>query len=313
MIILNSPAVQIDGGWRLDAFNTVTGKSRLLRDYKKNLLLTNGLNNMALQPNWLLASQVGANGDTPVALNTGMKSYVAGTTNQIDNTFTAESSPPYFGSRQITWRYAEGAAAANLQEIGAGWSALEGSTCVSRALIENPQTGDPVTVAPQPDELLDATYLMRYYPPLGDATGTVFFDGVEYNYIVRAANVTGATEWGSNIGQEVGSVSGAGNWVAYGDDGDIGAIEGQPTGTSAVADNNNQTEQSYIGGFERVCIATVGPTGWVISGGIRCLLCQTTMGQYQIRFGSVVGDNPIPKTSSKIMGIGLTLNWEQKV
>lgn len=304
--------VGIAGFWKFHGVNRFSGKRRPLTDWIRNAVLLNGMNNMPLQTNWLQACQVGTD-NTPATQNdTGLNGYIAGADefDIIDTQNGAQAGTPWYGWKRITWRYPEGTAAANLQEIGAGWSELDGSNLASRALIVDPQTGTPTSVTPLPDELLDATYEMRYYPPLVDTTGTVTLDGVDYNWVCRAANVNSSTAWGLYIGSKVGAVAGSDVWRAF--DGEIGTIDGEPSGLAANADNSNQSEDGYANNsFELNCFTNIGPTGWVLGNGIRSVLMRTTMGEYQVRFGAVSGDTTIPKVSGKVMRMGVTVNWQE--
>ena len=316
MNTITLPPVWMQGRWRIYGTNKFNGHRRLLGK-QDNVLLNSGLTNLGYQTGGFLTHvQVGTGQGEAIATETGLKNWVAGTDNIIDTTIGSGSvANEEHGLKQITWRFLEGEASEQgaLSEIGAGWAVGPGSNVVSLAQIIDPITENPTTVSPLPDELLDAQYEMRYYAPAGDSVGQVTLNTVVYDYIVRAANAASSTAWGSYIGQEPGAVAGSSRWVAYGADGDIGTRTGAPTGTLDQADNSNQSEEAYLGTDERVCLADVGPTGWVVTQGIRSLLCQTTMGQYQIRFGATNGDAGIPKTSGnpQLMGIGLRIAWAQ--
>ena len=325
MNTITLPPVGMQGRWRIYGTNKFNGHRRLLGK-QDNILLNSGLTNLGYQTGGFLTHcQVGTGQGEATAGETGLKNWVNGTDNILSGGVTIGSgSTPNeeHGLKQITWRFTEGEVSGQgaLSEIGAGWAVGPGANVVSLAQIIDPITGNPTTVSPLPDELLDAQYEMRYYAPVGDSVGQVTLDGVDYDYIVRAANAASSTAWGNYIGQEPGAVAGQSLWVAYGADGDIGTRTGAPTGTPDQADNSNQSEETYLGTRERVCLADVGPTGWVVPQGIRTLLCQTTMGQYQIRFGVATQagqplpiDDPIPKTSGnpQLMGIGLRIAWAQ--
>ena len=59
----------------------------------------------------------------------------------------------------------------------------------------------------------------------------------------------------------------------------------------------------------------VGPTAWVLTGGIRSLRIKTTAGWYQLQLGEDPGalGNKLPKTVDKEAGFGFRLAWDEKV
>lgn len=306
-MLVEAPKVRAQGIFNFYGINKFTGHVRHLNSIAPNVLSTLGLNSWAQVQNWLLYNQVGTAGTPlPSAADNALQQWVASSDNIQESLTFCETSAPYFATKQLRWRYDAGTTAGNLAETSASLGLLSSDQAISRGLIVNPQTGVPTTVSPLPDEILDVTYQMRYYPPTGDQTGSVTLDGNSYNYIIRAANVTSPSSWAQYIGQEVGAVAGTDKWVAY--SGDISAdITGQPSGTTAQCDNSNQTEEAYsVGSFQRTCVCNTGPNGWNVVGGIKSLLMQTTLGQYQMSFDPVV-----PKTTGKLMGIGLTVGWGQ--
>ena len=59
------------------------------------------------------------------------------------------------------------------------------------------------TITPLADEILDVVVEVRYYPPLTDTTGTVTLNGIDYDYIIRAASITNVAGWGEFIGNKI--------------------------------------------------------------------------------------------------------------
>jgi hypothetical protein len=289
----------------------IIGK-RVLADWFPNLLLTSGRNALATQSNWMNAVQVGTDNTVPTAGDTGLLGFVAGTTTKHQDDFGAQASAPYYGWRRITYRYGVGATAANLSEVGVGWSASVGSNLVTRALIVD-GAGDPTTVTPLSDEILDVTYEMRYYPPLVDVTGTVTLDGVSYDYTIRASQVTSSTIWGQNIGSAIGQSS-VNSSVWYATDGTLGDITQAPNGVSASCDNADQFNLTYSNNsYQRGIGSTCGPTGWNLGAGIRSLRILTTAGAYQTQFAATSGGATIPKDGTKVMNMQWIIAWSEGV
>ena len=137
-------------------------------------------------------------------------------------------------------------------------------------------------------------------------------NGTDYNYILKAAQATDTEAWASRIGEAMGQVSTSNaDWSAY--EGDISpTIVGFPGGLSASCDNDDQFNvpvgsPQYTVGMAVNC----GPTGWNLVGELRSLRIKTTAGNYQIQFGSTVGDNPIPKTVNFTMAGQFNLTWAE--
>ena len=314
----NDPIIiGVKGFHKWELVHRFSGKRKLVQDFKPNILLTSGRNTMSTTNNWLSAVQVGTNNTTPVISNTGLLGYITGSTSLVSgqSSFGAQGTPTYYGWNQRTYRIDNPLIAnENIKEAGFGPSAADDDTLISRVLVVN-DLGVPTVVTPLPDEMLDITYQMRYYPPLIDVTGQVTLDGILYDYIVRAAEVTNGGAWGQNIGSQIGQYSATTlDWAAY--DGDLGTLEQSPSGISAACDNANQSNMAYSNNsYEQQVLSTCGPTGWIPSSdlGIRSIRIKTTAGWFQTQFNAVTGGARIPKTIDKVMQMVWKLGWVEKV
>jgi hypothetical protein len=305
--------VEMKGFFRFQLVNKYSGKCRVDTGFFPNKLLTSGMNEMVNQANWLTWVHVGTNSTPPTALDTQLLGFVAGSSTIESEAVAAQSSAPYYAYKRKTFRISNPAIAnQNLSEAGVGWGS-SGSTLISRALILDPQTQETTTVTPLPDEILDVTYEMRYYPPTADVTGPqVTLDGVTYDTTTRAAMVTD-NSWGNNIGTSIAinnsALSANQAWT-----GDLGAITELPSGTAYNMDGLNATNAAYQNNsFERNMSVNIGAAGWNAAGGIRSVSVWTTAGRFQTRFGSNPGDNTIPKTNSYTMQLSWTISWAEKV
>ena len=176
--------------------------------------------------------------------------------------------------------------------------------------------GNPNTVTPLADELLDVTIQLRYYPPLVDVLGQVTVQGILYDTICRAASVTVSDYWGRQIGTAVGEhVVYTSWWAAY--DGDIGPITTGPSGTSAGIDaTSNVVNAPYsANSFQRDMSFNVGPGGWNPPSalGIRSVFLVTTAGAYQIQFNAVSDGSRIPKHGGRTMNGLFRVGWTEAV
>lgn len=313
MNTIKSPLVGMQGFVKYESVNKHTGRRTLLRDWHPNVILNTGRLEMGARDNWLDSSQIGTAGTPePTVGDSQLYSYFNGTTSVYSNITGAQGSAPYYGFRRKTFRYNVGEAATNISEAGFGWDFIAGAYLVSRVLPLD-SLGEPTTVTPLADEFLDVTYELRYYPPLVDVLGQVTLMGVTYNTITRAAEVTSGTLWGDCIGRQMGARTdnSTSYWRAFGEDGDIGDITGNPTGTGAnLVSASEVTNLAYQNNYKRRMSVIASANSWNTGFGVRCVRWRTYGGSYQTRFGSDDGlDNPIPKTTDYQLKLVFEIGW----
>jgi hypothetical protein len=286
------------GRWRLEAYK-LGGPRRLLGDFP-NLITDNGLELMPTG-GYLGTCSVGSGNATPTFGDTTLQSPVASTTTTQTTSGTAQPSPPYYGSRAITYRFGQGVAQGNLAEIGIG----NGVTLYSRALILD-GGGTPTTITVLSDEFLDATYVLENIVPTSDVTGSLVIDGDTYNYTVRAANATNV-QWANN---STGDLAGffVNGFVAY--DGAIGAITGLPSGASAGADT--VTNGSYSAGSHQIdAVCTFGLNTANFGGGISAFSMAIGQGSADLGIYQCGLDVPIPKDGTKTLSVTFRYSWDR--
>lgn len=285
----------------------ILGK-RDLTGWFPNKLLNNGKNYMGSGDNWLTKCQVGTDNTAPLATDTGLLGYVEGTDAYVETIAGAQTSAPYFMWLRRRFRFDVGTTAANLSEVGVGWNEADGPYLVTRALIVDAE-GNPTTVTPLADEILDVWYEWRFYPPTADVTGTVTLDSVSYNYTIRASEVTSSgfsTLFGNRVAHYSPSIN---SWLAY--SGDIGAITERPDGVSDGPDVVPTTTTYQNNSYQNQMDLSIPPLGCIVAGGIRSFYIMTSAGAFQIRLGSVSGDNPVPKDSNKTMTCSYVISWTE--
>ena len=312
LFIACKTTIGMKGFLRLRTINKFSGKCRIDTGWFPNTILNAGRNIMATEANWMTHCQVGTDATAPSQSDTSLLGWVAGTSTIQTTTNGQQASPPYYGWKRRTYRFAAGTVAANLSEAGIGWG-LSGSTLISRARILDPILQTPTTITPLADELLDVTYELRYYPPLVDVTSPqVTLDSVVYDTITRAASVTG-DRWSASIGSKIGEYSNhVSDWLAY--DGNIGTILTAPSGVSANCDNASQYNSAYVNNSYQIQInSNTGSTGWNLGAGIRSIRFRTTAGDYQTQFNAAVGGATIPKTAAYTMTMSWIIGWTEKV
>ena len=299
-----------EGGHALAVPNT----GRVVCDWFPNVFLNSGRNEIALRGNWAWTGawcQVGTNNTPPNPSQTGLLGRVAASNsppNDQTDVSGAESTVPYYGWTRQTYRIPAGPIGnQNLNEVGIGWS--DGTVTddlVSRVLFVD-ALGDTTTIVPQVDEILDVTYEMRYYPPLGDVAGTVTLDSLVYDTLTRAANVTSDQYWGGIGGSQVLGTIGSLHFAAYA--GAIGTVEQSPSGLSddlsGTVSNSTYGNNDYYIDTTAFC----GIDGWNPVGEIRCVVCTGNYGRYQTQFTAQIGAGPVPKTAAQSMSLTWRISW----
>lgn len=322
-IILPGPRLNIgmQGFFKMETFKCIEtfggpveipGTRRTVVPWQPNKILTAGRNYIGDNGSWMTYCQVGTGSTPPVAGDTGLETWLAGTSYQYADSYSAQPSAPYYGYRRRTWRFNAGEATGNISEAGVGWGS-SGATLFSRTLIVD-GAGDPTTATVLADEYLDVAYELRYYPPTSDVFETASLGGFTYDLTTRAATVTNSTYWGSVVGSEMGQYSAfATDWSAY--DGALGTLEQDPSGNSAACDHPNQYNGAYSNNsYERTMYCDTGTAGWNLGAGIRSIRWRSTGGSYQTQFVRQGGGNEtIPKDNTNGLSVAWTIAWSEYV
>lgn len=277
----------------------------------KNLITNQGLEYLGNTSGYLTACQVGTGNTAPANTDTGLATYLAGSSTIHSTSQAAQGSAPYYVARTNTYRFAAGVATGNISEVGIG-TAPTGSVLFSRALILD-GGGSPTTITVLADEVLDVTYQLRIYPPTTDVTPAVTDSGpagTEHTFTVRAARVTTAVDnssgWGTlSTGRHIGD-SGSVGMTAY--NGSIGAVTTVPSGTSDGA--ASVTPAAYVGAsLERLQTHVFGLDDGNLSGGISAI--SWTHGRGAGGCWQAGISPAIPKTASETLSITTKVSWSR--
>ena len=292
----------VSGHFTMMTTNTKTGEQKVVASFP-NLILDAGLERMGTG-SYLDVCRVGSGMSLPTVLQTQLDAKIASTNTKQTVLSGAQATPPYYGWKRITFRFAAGTATGNLSEVGVGWGNITTDNFLfSRALILD-GGGSPTTISVLADEALDVIYELRLYPPLTDVVVSGLDLGMStHTATVRAASVTDGGFWGDGLGYEV--VFAQSLWTAL-YNGTIGAITTTPSGSGASADPTNlsyvplsRTKKSNL---------NLSLTQANLAGGIVSLLTRTTIGRYQIGFSPA-----IDKTASRTLRLDLQVSWGRYV
>lgn len=274
-----------------------------------NMVVDLGLVRMGVAASFLQHCSVGASSTPPSPSDTDLGSQIARTTSRPSYDFGGLAEPPYYTWSRQTFRFSSGEAAGNVSEVGMHWGGGS-SVLFSRALVLDTE-GNPTTITVQSDEILEVTYEYRYYPPLGDSSGTVTFDGSiggTYSWIMRAAHVAANTSTGNNDGKMIsvqgspqsstGSTRGLATFT-----GPIGTVDVGPSGT--MIDRNNGVTHVSSTGTTATFQAVAGLDNH--NGMVRSCLMRMGICQFQIEF-----DPPIPKTPDDVLQLDFQIEWGRR-
>lgn len=292
---------KVRGKFRLQTF----GPDRKLRKdtgWFPNLIVNHGLDALVANANYLEYCAVGTGNSTPINTDTTLDAQIAYTGSNGGTGPNNSGASPYYGYCNVTYQFAQGAAAGNLQEVGI--LANSSTACFSRALILN-NVGAPTTLTVLSNEFLTVSYTLELYVPTVDVSGTVVVAGTTCNYTLRAAQA--ATQWNlaGNAGQDV---FGMKSMALYADT-TLQPITGAlltPNASStqdSIAQGTYTAGQYYLDGTATFGLGK-GNSGNNNSAMIGFGQTYGQMGSVQCIFGAT-----IPKTSSQIMTLTFRQTW----
>lgn len=302
LVIATCAKARVQGFYKLTAIRP-DGRERPLTGWFPNLVTDVGLNRIG-QGSYMTACHVGTNNTAPNVLDTSLAGFVAGTTTRQAESSGAQATEPYYGWKRVTYRFATGAAAGNIAEVGIASTALVSGVLFSRALVLD-ELAAPTTVTVLSDEVLDVTYELRLYPPLTDTLGTITITGSgDHDYTARAANVTSGSSWGNYLGARASlePVSGSLSFALY--NGVIGAITGGPSGSASNASPSDAAYSSNS--LYRDGTASWGLNSGNLSGGIQSIAFTTTLGRFQYQLDPVIA-----KDNTKTLSITNRVSWDR--
>jgi len=301
---------QCEGWFSLSAFKVdengeeIPGSRRSPVPPFKNLITDSGLDRMGSNSDYLNWCQVGAGSTAPAVGNTALASRVAGTSTIQATSLTAQSSAPYYVARTNTYRFAAGAAAGNLAEVGVGWGAT--GSLYSRALILD-AIGSPTTITVLADELLDVTYQIRQYMPTVDWAGSITLRGVTHSVIGRACSVTSANAGGWAI-TENGTAANFLSPLPLAYTGAIGAVTASSPGGSVIGSPLSTTAAGYSSSsLQRDIVVFFDNIRGNNASGIGSIKITMGIGTYQFGFTP-----SIMKTSDDTLSLTFRHSWARK-
>lgn len=203
--------VGLEGYYTLSRVNKFSGKVIEKLGPFKNLILNQGLINYFGTPSMPIYNggnitynngsmyggmSVGTGNSTPAVTDVRLANWRA-TTSSTGHTYSyvaASGQVPAYWSYVYNYQFATGIAAGNLSEIGTfpstlAMTNLEYPYLSSRSLIVD-SNGNPTTITVLSDEMLTATYEIRFYLNTADNSFTVNLNGSPITGVYRLESIT---------------------------------------------------------------------------------------------------------------------------
>lgn len=295
---------------RVDANgDEIPGTRRVAADWFPNLITNAGLDLLGTTGGTYVYNfcRVGSGNTAPQPTDTALVAPVASSSTGQASSDGVNRTGTFYAWRRRTVRFAAGAAAGTLAEVGvapAGTGSL-----FSRALILD-GGGNPTTITILSDEVLDVTYELRLYPTLTDATGTVTIASVNYSWIARAlipASYDAA--WSRNVGYEVGPRTSSGSSLSPNV---AAALPAQNSTISSPVLAGALTALTYVAGsYARSFRFDCGLNDANVAGGIGCFFASGDPTDVQRMFGAWAwGLTPsLPKNSQTVATFTVRMTW----
>ena len=300
--------LELAGYYRITATNKDTLEERVLADWFPNLITNNGLNLINFgKGNMARYCYVGSGSTAPTVNDSGLQNLVAVKMSEWSTfpSYSAKTTPPYYGYATRSWTFAPGEALGNLSEVGCGKDAL-GVNIFSRSLITD-ALGNPITITVLANDYLTITYELRCYPPLEDSVSTVDIAGVATECTVRASNVTTGSRWG--FYQDGDHNTAANGYIVsttiY--KGVLGSITDSPTLSLGNISQSAPTDVYTPGSHFRDGVVNLSLTQGNSAEGISAIQIPTWLGSFQVGFNP-----PIVKDNTRTLRLNYRVGWGRK-
>mgnify|MGYP000988652704 CR=1 FL=1 len=309
MNVIDALTPALCGMFKFEAFRVDENGNEISRrtvmDWTPNMIVDNGKNLLGSGGNFLSYISIGSSNVPPNSGQNALISYIASTSGTVVNIDGVINTSPYYSYSIITKRFTAAPTNWTINEVGIGPN-NNGTNLFSRALTVD-SLGVPTTLNILAGEILDVTYQIRCYPPIGsDVTGTITISGVNYNYTLRACRVgfspNSGGGWGSPYQVDAWPVTFSQVVTVF--TGSIGDITSSPSGTTAGV-NSGYTDLTYTpGNFYRDHQIVIDLASGNITGGIKSIMYNFRWGCYQIEFSTA-----IPKSASNILTLVFRHAW----
>lgn len=291
------------------------GTTKADTGYQKNLILNQGLDFFGGNKGSSIFARcvIGSGNSTPAVTQTSLDIFIKSTT----STGASSSQHNYDGSALYktskTHKYSfTGLNNVNITEVGLaskGTTELDTYLC-TRALIKD-SLGAPTAISVKTGETLDIYYRVWQVFNTADIDGLInMLDGVggskPYKTKARLYNI-GLVAHTQELGTPVDFATPFFALVGYPNGQELAPLRGELSGNIGAGGNTAANDPYVTGSYRRRGNFYV-PLG-VFNGDLRIITIGNSLGRWQIRYGSVADDSPIPKTSKDTLTLAYEASW----
>ena len=290
------------------------GSTKIDTGYQKNLILNQGLDFFGggKGTDMMGYCVIGSGNSQPVYTQNKLDTAITGVSGANFSTkydYDAARDGNLYKTNKVNKYSFTGLNNVNISELGLASTYSNATTyfLCTRALIKDSQ-GNPTTITVLSGEILEIYYKLWAVYDTTDKTGILnLLDGVggsiAYNWTVRLARVTDNLSYTYKLGYVLSSVP---NKFTTFNTGDLTAITTSPSGSGSNFYSDNL--KPYVANSYKRVIETPLTVSQE-NKAIRSYTLSTSMGTYQIRFGSVADDSPITKTNTQTLTIPIEVSW----
>lgn len=267
-----------------------------------NLITDVGLDNIGKGVVTTNYTHLSTNNAEPLISDTKPQGVIASSSSRIAASHSNNSTvtPPFFTSSYSTVRFEAGVGTGNISKIYMGGETVSDDIW-SAALIRD-SSGAVTTLTKLSDEVLDITYILYFYVQNTDVSSVINLSGVEYNVVIRLANFK--SNWCNNFA----SPALVFDRIFFSPLDIVNKTSAPDSLTQATLTNKPYTPLSFK--KSAIFSASLSQCNFPIRSAIVFGIGFT----YQIRFGSVANDTPIPKTADfKLILPDFELSWGRYV
>lgn len=289
------------------------GKIKTDTGYQKNLILNQGLDFFGGSKGSSINDYcaIGSGNSAPAVTQTGLDAYItqaSGTAPILDYSYVDKGDNLYRIWEQKNYRFT-GLTNVNISEVGLVSTGTSSTNyyLTTRALIKD-SLGAPTSISVKTGETLDIYYKIHKVIDTRDKSIVInVLDGnggtEPYNVVVRPSLV-GASNWKVSRPNTVGGGIAASN-------ADLVAITGltNEANRSSTPTLGSYTPLSFKINFTALFALNQGNVGGIRTIGVHGSM--NDLGNFQIRFGRVSDDAPIPKTANDTLTIPLEFSWSR--
>ena len=296
------------------------GSTKIDTGYQKNLILNQGLDFFGggNGSNIMQHCVIGSGNSQPVYTQNKLDTAITGVSGATFSTkYDYDASRDgnlYKTNRVCKYSFTE-LNNVNVSELGLASTYSNATTyfLCTRALIKDSQ-GNPTTITVLSGEVLEIYYKLWAVYDTTDKNGAInLLDGtgnsVAYNYALRPS-VVGSQVYVSDycFGMPLTYIDGRYSATQVGVyTNELQSINSNPSGLIAYADNYPELSAYSKGSYKKTITFNYGISN--ANGKIRALQASSSMGIFQIRFGSVADDSPITKTNTQTLSIPIEFSW----